>query len=94
MFNIDWDDLLKKNFVNIIDIRSSSKYLFGHVNNSVNIYELELINNHSKYLNKNDIYYIYCDYGNSGKMVVSYLNSLGYNTVNINGGYYNFLFRK
>ena len=94
MFNIDWDDLLLKSNVIIIDIRNSYKYLNGHVKNAINIQETELVNNPNKYLNKNDIYYIYCDYGSSGKLVVSYLNRIGYNTVNINGGYYNFLFRK
>ena len=94
MYNIEWEDLLIKSRVNIIDIRSSSNYVIGHVNNAINISELELVNNHYKYLNKNDIFYIYCDYGNSSKRVVFYLNNLGYNTVNINGGYYNFLLRK
>ena len=94
MYNIEWEDLLNKSSVNIIDIRSSSNYLIGHINNSINISELELVNNHYKYLNKKDIYYIYCDYGNRSKRVVFYLNNLGYNTVNINGGYYNFLLRK
>ena len=43
---------------------------------------------------KNTIYYIYCDYGNRSKHVVSYLNSLGYNCVNIEGGYNNYLLEK
>lgn len=94
MFNIGWDDLLEKNHIKLIDIRSSDKYFIGHVNNAVNIEEIELVNHHKKYLTKNEIYYIYCDYGSRGRVVVSYLNSLGYTTVNINGGYYNFLFRK
>ena len=94
MYNIEWEDLLNKSSINIIDIRCSSNYLIVHVNNSINISEIELVNNHYKYLNKNDIYYIYCDYGNRSKRVVFYLNNLGYNTVNINGGYYNFLLRK
>ena len=84
MFNIDWEYLLRKNNINIIDIRSSSRYFSGHVNNAVNIEEIELIKYPYKYLKKNDIYYIYCDYGNSAKEVVLYLNSIGYNTVNIN----------
>ena len=94
MFNIEWKDLLVKNNVNLIDIRSFDKFFIGHVKNAVNVEEIELIKNPEKYLKKNDIYYIYCDYGNSGKSVVSYLNNIGYSTVNINGGYYNFLFRK
>lgn len=93
MFNIEWDDLLNKNNINIIDIRDKNKYIVSHVFNSINIDFFELKNNPYKYLNKDDIYYIYCDNGYKSKRIVSYLNSLGFNTVNINGGFYNYLFR-
>ena len=78
----------------IIDIRDKYKYINGHLDDAVNIMESNLIYNHNKYLNKNTIYYIYCDYGNRSKYVVSYLNSLGYNCVNIEGGYNNYLLEK
>lgn len=93
MFNIEWDDLLNKNNINIIDIRDKNKYIVSHVFNSINIDVFELKNNPYKYLNKDDIYYIYCDNGYKSKRIVSHLNSLGFNTVNINGGFYNYLFR-
>lgn len=93
MFNIDWDDLLNKNNLNIIDIRDSNKYFINHVFGSVNVEAFELENYPYKYLKKDDIYYIYCDNGNVSKRVVYNLNKLGYNTVNINGGFYNYLFR-
>ena len=93
MFNIEWEDLLNKNNINIIDIRDKNKYIVSHVFNSINIDVFELKNNTYNYLNKDDIYYIYCDNGNVSKRVVYNLNKLGYNTVNINGGFYNYLFR-
>ena len=93
MFNIEWDDLLNKNNINIIDFRDKNKYIVCHVFNSINVDVFELKNNPYKYLNKDDIYYIYCDNGYKSKHIVSYLNSLGFNTVNINGGFYNYLFR-
>ena len=93
MFNIEWEDLLNKNNINIIDIRDKNKYIVSHVFNSINIDVFELKNNPYKYLNKDDIYYIYCDTGYKIKRIVSYFNSRGFNTVNINGGFYNYLFR-
>ena len=46
------------------------------------------------HLKKDEIYYIYCDNGLTSKRVVYTLNRLGYNTVNINGGFYNYLLRE
>lgn len=73
--------------MNIIDIRSRNDYLLGHIDDSINIPYMELFNNYSKYLNKSDTYYIYCSSGNTSKRLVDYLNSIGYHTVNIEGGY-------
>ena len=80
--------------MNIIDIRSNSKYNLGHIHGAVNIDSYELINNTNKYLRKDEKYYICCDSGVSSKRVVSILNNMGYNTVNIEGGYKNYLLRK
>lgn len=74
----------------VIDIRDRNSYLLGHIDNAINIDKSTLLSNHDKYLNKTDIYYIYCNSGISSKRVVEYLNSLGYNTVNIDGGYNKF----
>lgn len=94
MFNIEWEDLINKNNINIIDIRDKFKYKNNHVFGAVNIEYFELVNYHKKYLKKDEIYYIYCDNGNNSKRAVYTLNKLGYNTVNINGGFYNYLFRE
>lgn len=79
---------------NIIDIRSRDKYNINHIPGAVNIEYLELLSNPSKYLNKNSIYYLYCASGYTSKMLVNKLNTLGYNTVNIDGGFNNYLLRK
>ena len=79
---------------NIIDIRSNDKYRINHIPGAINIEYLELLDNPSKYLNKQDIYYLYCTSGYTSKAVVDKLNSLGFNTVNIDGGFNNYLLRK
>ena len=79
---------------NIIDIRSRDKYNINHIPGAINIESLELLNNPNRYLDKNNIYYLYCTSGYTSSMVVNKLNMLGYNTVNIEGGFNNYLLRK
>lgn len=79
---------------NIIDIRSRYEYSINHIPGAINIDYLELLSNPSKYLNMNDTYYLYCTFGYTSSMVVNKLNRLGYKTVNIDGGFNNYLLRK
>lgn len=75
----------------IVDIRNSSQYQMGHIPSAISIPEEELLKNPSIYLNTDSIYYLYCNSGIRSKRCVNYLNSLGYHTVNIFGGYQNYL---
>ncbi len=79
---------------NIIDIRSRDMYNTNHIPGAINIEYLELLSNPSKYLNMNDTYYLYCTSGYTSSIVSNKLNMLGYNTVNIDGGFNNYLLRK
>lgn len=85
---------LNKENINIIDIRSHYEYLLGKIPTAINIDKILLLQSPSTYLDKEKIYYIYCQSGTSSNNLVKKLNSLGYNTVNINGGYNNYLLRK
>ena len=78
---------------NIIDIRNIKKYNQSHIEGAINIDQYDLLFNPSKYLKKDETYYIYCNSGVSSRVVVNRLNSLGYHTVNIDGGYNNYLLR-
>ena len=71
--------------INIIDIRNSQSYNNNHIENAINIPYNELIYNIK--LDKNKTYYIYCQRGIVSQKACMYLNSLGYDTVNIIGGY-------
>lgn len=77
----------------IIDIRDHSKYLKGHLKDAVSISFSELYLHPENHLNKNDEYYLYCDSGVKSKILVRFLNKLGYHCVNIEGGYSNPLFK-
>ncbi len=93
--NISIDDFLKiSNKVNIIDIRSKQKYNDNHIPNSINIDKNELLLNSTKYLNQNEIYYIYCQKGTSSIRICQILRNKGYRVYNILGGYEEWILRK
>ena len=67
--------------IKIIDLQSKADYNVWHFPNAINIPYDNLINNYRNYLNKNDIYYIYCKSGKLSKRATTILNYLGYNVV-------------
>lgn len=62
----------------IIDVQDKHSYQLNHIEGSINIPYDILINNYRNYLNKSEIYYIYCPNGKLSKRMVSVLFSLGY----------------
>ena len=87
IYSISIKELLKKESINIIDIRNTQSYNNNHIPNSINIPSKELISNPSKYLEKNKTYYVYCQKGSTSIKVCMLLNNIGYKVININGGY-------
>ena len=75
-----------------IDIRDNNSYNNGHIDGAINIPFKNLLVN-PKLLNKNEIYYIYCQSGNNSKILVNYLNKLGYSCINVSGGYSKYLLK-
>ena len=75
----------------IIDIREPFEYRMGHISGAINVTKdlLELIPD--RYLNKNDTYLLYCDYGHLSKNLSNELNKEGYKTTSLNGGYSKYL---
>lgn len=76
----------------IIDIRSSSSYSNGHFKGAINIPFSELYLHPDEYLDFHTQYSIYCNSGVKSRILVHYLKQLGYDCVNIEGGYSNHLF--
>ena len=83
----DFLEILKTKHIKIIDIRSKYIYDLSHIDKSLNIPYDYLVLSPSKYLNKNDTYYLYCQAGYTSKSISKKLNSLGYKTISVNGGY-------
>ena len=91
MLSISMDDFLNIDNPIVIDIRNKYYYDISHIKNSISIPYYNLLNNHSYYLNKGDVYYLYCDTGEQSFEIVDRLNRFGYDTVNIIGGYQEYL---
>ena len=85
--NISIDELKKISNPIIVDIRDNYSYNISHIKNSINIPYYNLLNNYSHYLNKNNTYYLYCDEGKQSSEISKRLNSFGYNTKSILGGF-------
>lgn len=75
----------------IIDIRNSYYYNLGHIPGAINIPYYDLLTNYRYYLNKYTTYYLYCDTGEQSLEISNRLNDFGYSTINILGGYEEYL---
>ena len=87
MNEISINELMDKSNINIIDIRDNYSYNEGHIKNAKNIPYYSLLTNYSIYLNKNEKYYLYCNYGKQSMEISNKLNLLGYDTYYIKEGY-------
>lgn len=92
--SISIKDLLEKNNLNIIDIRSIEKYNDNHIDGAKNIPMIFLLKEPAKYLEYNKIYYIYCQKGINSLKVCMELTKKGYQVVNIIGGYEAWLLKR
>ena len=87
MQNITIGELLKLKNINLIDIRTEQKYNNNHIPGAINIPMSKLLNTPNNYLDKTQKYYIYCWRGNNSSMVCETLARKGYKTINVIGGY-------
>lgn len=86
--NVDVSSIIDKlDKIKIIDIRDNYLYRMGNIPYSINIPMNFLTMNPENYLNKYDTYYIYCNMGINSKRVCEILTNMGYNVINIIGGY-------
>ncbi|MDD3392818.1 MAG: rhodanese-like domain-containing protein [Bacilli bacterium] len=93
--DISVHDFIKSHICfNIIDMRSIEKFNHNHIPGAKNIQMEKLIANPSKYINRNETYYIYCDKGLISAKVAQILRKMGYQLVSINGGYEEWILEK
>ena len=87
MNEISINELASLNNPHIIDIRDNYSYAKGHIKGAKNIPYYSLLINYALYLDQNEKYYLYCNYGHQSKEISDKLNSYGYNTFYVKEGY-------
>ena len=92
--SINMCDFMSLSGINVIDIRSREKYNNSHIDGSINVPFEKIISSPQDYLSKNSKYYLYCQKGSTSFKVCSILSSLGYDVVNVNGGYESYLLNR
>ena len=85
--SISISDFMKLFNVNVIDLRSVEKFNNSHIPGSVNVSSDKLLLNPYNYINKDTKYYLYCQHGLTSRNVCMILSRLGFNVVNIDGGF-------
>lgn len=81
----DIDELIGE--IELIDIREPYEYLGGSIKSAKNIPMQKLISEPSKYLKDDKTYYLMCLSGARSSRTCRYLTKLGYDVVNVVGGY-------
>lgn len=80
--------------INLIDLRSSESFNNNHILGAKNIEYNNLINEPYKYLDKGEKNYLYCQRGIKSYKACMYLDKLGFDVVNVAGGYENWILEK
>lgn len=79
---------------NIIDIRDKYQFILGHIPNAINIPYVYLLMTPENYLSKEEKYYLYCEHGEKSRKICLHLQELGYQAVDLVGGYESYLSQK
>lgn len=75
------------NSINLIDIRESIEFLsLPKLAQAIHIPMSELLQTPEEFLNKEIPYYLICRSGMRTLQVTEYLENLGYNVINVEGG--------
>lgn len=83
----DLKRIMSQSQIQIIDIRDNYQYQLGRIATARNIPMNFLLTVPENYLNKQDTYYIYCEFGNRSRRVCQELTEMGYHVINVIGGY-------
>lgn len=73
--------------IKLIDIREDYETKFGTIKGAKKIPMAVLLAKPEQYLNKNDQYYIMCQSGMRSSRTTKQLLALGYNVINVAGGF-------
>lgn len=93
--SISMEEFLKlSGDISIIDIRNNQSYNNNHIPGAINVPYEKLLINPRNYLSSSIRYYIYCQKGITSRKLIAILNKMGYHTINIQGGYEEWVMKK
>ncbi|MCB5953086.1 rhodanese-like domain-containing protein [Enterococcus sp. BWT-B8] len=81
----EFEQLIKKKNVNILDVREEDEFQSGHIDGAVNI-PLSVFSETAERLEKDKDYYVICHSGSRSQLACQLLGSKGFTTTNIMGG--------
>lgn len=76
--------------INLIDLRDNYQYLSGTIPTATNAPINFLLMMPDKYMKKEEIYYLFCEYGKTSLKACKRLTDLGYKVINIDGGFFEY----
>ncbi|MFA6675910.1 MAG: rhodanese-like domain-containing protein [Bacilli bacterium] len=82
---MEFEQVIKHEKVNIIDVREDYEFEEGHIPNAINMPMSTFLKNVSK-IDKTQHYYIICYSGARSDVAARYLDKQGYNVTNVLGG--------
>lgn len=80
-------DMLKSTNVKVIDIREPHEHDHVSIEGTINVPMNNFIHRHNLYLKKDEVYYLLCHHGVRSYQLTHYLSDLGYNVINVFGGW-------
>ncbi len=83
MFELE--QTMKKQKVNVLDVREIDEYNEGHIPGAIHTPMSEFMNHLDK-IKKNESYYVVCYSGSRSQVVAGYLGNNGYQVINVLGG--------
>ena len=79
-------DLMKKEKINILDVRELYEYNICHIPGSILIPINKVIRDYESILSKEETYYVICHTGQRSYYITDYLTKKGFKVFNIIGG--------
>lgn len=82
-------EYIKDTTVVVLDVRTADEFSKGHIDNAINIdfYSPSFVDDVTKTIDKNKKIALYCRSGRRSASAAEKLSPLGYNIVNLSGGY-------
>lgn len=81
----DFEELMKKEFLNIIDVREPDEYASGHIEEAV-LVPLQTLSEKISDFDPEETYYVICHSGGRSAVACEFMTTEGFKVSNVLGG--------